>query len=75
MYNLKKEPFEALTRRKDDIHYFPLEKLVEFVQETGGEIISAKAPDVGLPHHLAFIPREYIGRIKDEKKRERLLRR
>ena len=75
MYNLREEIFEALTGRKDDIHYFPLEKLMEFVKEADGEIIFAKVLDVGLPHHLAFIPREYIERIKDEQKRKSLLRR
>ena len=75
MYNLREEIFEALIGEKDDIHYFPLEKLVEMVKEAGGKIIDAKMIDVNLPHHLAFIPREYIEKIKDKRKREGLLRR
>lgn len=75
MYNLREEIFEALTGVKDDIHYFPLDKLVEFVEEAGGEPIETKIIDVKLPHYLAFIPKEYIIKIKDKKKRESLLKR
>ena len=75
MYNLREEIFEALIGEKNDIHYFPLEKLVEMVKEAGGKIIDAKMIDVNLPHHLAFIPREYIEKIKDKMKQEGLLRR
>ena len=75
MYNLREEIFEALIGEKDDIHYFPLEKLVKMVKKAGGKIIDAKMIDVILPHHLAFIPREYIEKIKDKGKRKGLLRR
>jgi len=69
MYNLREEIFEALLGRTDDIHYFPLNKLIELVKSAGGEIINAKEIDVELPHHLAFIPKEYIEKIKDVMKK------
>lgn len=75
MYNLREEIFEAFTGIKDDIHYFPLKKLVEFVQKAGGKVIESKVLDVDLPHYLAFIPKEYIEKIQDKKKREGLVRR
>lgn len=75
MYNLREEIFEALTGRKDDIHYFPVEKLVDLVERAGGKVADSKVLDVDLPHYLAFIPREYVERIRDEEKRKTLLRR
>ncbi len=73
MYNLREEIFEAVSGRKDDIHYFPLEKLEAFVEEAGGEIVESKVLDIGQPHFLAFIPREYVERVKDAERREELL--
>ncbi|ASJ08652.1 methyltransferase [Thermococcus siculi] len=75
LYNLRQEIFEALFGEKDDLHYFPLEKLRKFVERAGGKIIESGAFEPALPHYLAYIPREYMGRIKDEKKRAELLRR
>ncbi|MGQ4894757.1 MAG: class I SAM-dependent methyltransferase [Candidatus Njordarchaeia archaeon] len=75
MYNLREEIFEALSGRKDDIHYFPFDKLIEFVKSAGGEIINTKVIDVELPHHLAFIPKEYIEKIKDVMKKRTLMNR
>ncbi|MFQ5951031.1 MAG: class I SAM-dependent methyltransferase [Candidatus Geothermarchaeales archaeon] len=75
MYNLREEIFEALLGAKDDIHYLPLGKLADLVERAGGRVIESKILDVGFPHYLAFIPREYVERIRDEEKRESLLRR
>ncbi|NJE61722.1 class I SAM-dependent methyltransferase [Thermococcus sp. 21S7] len=75
LYNLREEIFEALFGEKDDLHYPTLEKLHELVEEAGGEIIKSGTFESGLPHYLAYIPREYVGRIKDERKRTELLRR
>ncbi len=75
MYNLKEEIFEALYGKKDDIHYFPLNKLIEFVEKAGGKVIDSKILDVNLPHYLAFLPKEYIERIPNENKRENLIKR
>lgn len=69
MYNLREEIFEALLGRTDGIHYFPLNKLIELVKSASGEIINAKEIDVELPHPLAFIPKEYIEKIKDVMKK------
>ncbi|NJE07308.1 class I SAM-dependent methyltransferase [Thermococcus sp. M39] len=74
MYNLREGIFEALYGRKDDLHYFPLEKLIEFVEKAGGEIKEYGTFEPNLPHLLAYIPREYIEKIRDTKKRERLLK-
>ena len=73
MYNLREEIFEALSGRKDDIHYFPLEKLVEFVNCAGGTITETKTMEIDLPHCFGFIPKDTIERIEDVKKRENLL--
>jgi hypothetical protein len=75
MYNLREEIFEAVTGRKDDIHYVPLETLQELVVRAGGAITDITTMDCGLPHYLAFLPREIVERIKDDKKRENLLKR
>ncbi len=75
MYNLREEIFEALSGRKDDIHYFSLEKLTEFVVHAGGTITETNTVDTGLPHHLAVLPREFVEKIKDEEKKECLLER
>lgn len=75
MYNLRQEIFEALFGEKDDLHYFPLEKLEEFVERAGGRIVESGAFEPNLPHYLAYIPREYVEQIKDEKKRAELLER
>lgn len=73
MYNLREDIFEALTGKKEDIHYFPLDKLIEFAEKAGAKITDAKIIEVDLPHHLAFIPREYIEKIRDDKKRTEIL--
>ncbi|MFQ5950616.1 MAG: class I SAM-dependent methyltransferase [Candidatus Geothermarchaeales archaeon] len=75
MYNLREQIFEALTGTKDDIHYFPLGKLIELVEGASGEVVESRTLDVGLPHHLAFIPREYVEKIEEEQDRVVLLKR
>ncbi|AIF68829.1 hypothetical protein PAP_01985 [Palaeococcus pacificus DY20341] len=67
--------FEALFGKKDDLHYLPLEKLEELVEKAGGHIIKSGTFEPALPHYLAYIPREYVAQIKDEKKRVELLER
>jgi ubiquinone/menaquinone biosynthesis C-methylase UbiE len=74
MYNLREEIFEAVLGRKDDIHYLPLAELTSLAEAAGG-IVRAEEIEVDLPHFLAFIPREYVGRIKDDDRRRDLLRR
>ncbi|AHF79694.1 class I SAM-dependent methyltransferase [Thermococcus paralvinellae] len=74
MYNLREEIFEALYGRKDDLHYFPLEKLMEFIEKAGGEIKGYGTFEPNLPHFLAYIPREYVEKIRDTEKRKKLLK-
>ncbi|NJE84917.1 class I SAM-dependent methyltransferase [Thermococcus sp. CX2] len=75
LYNLREDIFEALFGEKDDLHYLPLERLKELVETAGGEIIESGTFEPGLPHYLAYIPREYVEQIKDGKKRAELLKR
>ncbi len=75
LYNLREEIFEALFGEKDDLHYPTLGKLRELVERAGGEVIESGTFEPSLPHYLAHIPREYVERIKDEKKRTELLER
>ncbi|ADT83190.1 class I SAM-dependent methyltransferase [Thermococcus barophilus] len=74
MYNLREEIFEALYGRKDDLHYFQLEKLIEFVERAGGKIKECGTFEPNLPHFLAYIPRKYAEKIRDTRKREILLK-
>lgn len=75
LYNLREEIFEALFGEKDDMNYPTLEKLHELVERAGGRITRSGTFEPKLPHYLAYIPREYVERIKDERKRAELLRR
>ncbi len=75
MYNLREEIFEAVTGRKDDIHYLPLERLTELVEGAGATVTEAATLEVKLPHYLAYIPREVIEEIKDDKKKAEILER
>lgn len=75
MYNLKEEIFEGFSGKKDDIHYFPLKKLGEFIERAGGTTTEVKTMDVHLPHYLAFTPREIVEKIEDDEKRDDLLKR
>jgi len=75
LYNLREEIFEALFGEKDDLHYPTLEKLTELVERAGGNVIERGTFEPGLPHYLAYIPREYVARVEDEEKRTQLLER
>lgn len=75
MYNLREEIFELVLGTKDDIHYLPFKKVSELVKKAGGRITNSKVLDIGLPHYLAFIPKDYVEKIKDKKKRKRLIKR
>ncbi|HYU07313.1 MAG TPA: class I SAM-dependent methyltransferase [Thermoplasmata archaeon] len=75
MYNLRAEIFEQVLGKKDDIHYFPLERLVSFFHEAGGEVLSTETFDIHLPHFLAFIPRDYVAQIRNPRRRADLLAR
>ncbi len=74
LYNLREEIFEALFGEKDDLHYPTLEKLMELVEKAGGNVIESGTFEPALPHYLAYIPREYVEGIKDERKRTYLLK-
>ncbi len=73
MYNLREEIFEALLGAKDDLHYFEFQKLIGMMEQAGCRIIRSMILDVNLPHYLAYIPREYVGKIRDPSKRDDLL--
>ncbi len=75
MYNLREEIFQVRTGEKDDIHYLPLDKLVELVERAGGEVTDSRIMEIGQPHFLACIPKEIIDKIEDEKIRADLLQR
>jgi len=75
LYNLREEIFEALFGEKDDLHYPTMEELKELVERAGGRVIESGTFEPGLPHYLAYIPREYVAQIKDEEKRAELLKR
>ncbi len=75
MYDLREDVFEAVLGAKDDIHYFALEKLTGIVRKAGGNTTQSRILEVGLPHYLAFIPRDYVEKISDQKKRDVLLAR
>ena len=75
LYNLREDIFEALFGENDDLHYPTLEKLHELVERAGGRIIRSGTFEPKLPHYLAYIPREYVERVEDERKRAELLKR
>ncbi len=75
MYNLREEIFEQVLGHKDDLHYKPLEGLVDLLKEAGGTVVESRVLDTGLPHFLAFLPREYVERIQDDTVRMDLLNR
>ncbi len=75
MYNLRQEIFEAVLGEKDDIHYFNFDTLRRVIEGAGCRVTQSRILDVNLPHYLAFIPREYVEKILDPKKRRDLLAR
>ncbi|ALL00346.1 hypothetical protein Pyrde_0296 [Pyrodictium delaneyi] len=52
-----------------------MEKLRELIENTGGRIVESRVFEPKLPHYLAYIPRRYVEKIRDEAKRKDLLRR
>jgi precorrin-6B methylase 2 len=75
MYNLREENFNAVSGVKDDIHYLPLHKLRELVERAGCRVTEILTLDVGQPHFLACIPKEFIEKSKDKAVKRDLLRR
>ena len=75
LYNLREEIFEALFGEKDDLHYPTMDELEELAEKAGGRVIESGTFEPGLPHYLAYIPREYVEEIKDGRKRADLLKR
>jgi len=73
MYNLRQEIFEALYGEKDDLHYFPLERLLEFIRKAGGKVEDSGVFEPNLPHFLAYIPKEYVEKISDRQKQRDIL--
>jgi len=73
MYNLRQEIFEGISGKMDDIHYLPMTKLKELIVRASGQVTMAETLKIKMPHYLAYIPREYIRKVKNEKKREKLL--
>lgn len=75
MYNLRRPIFLALGRAElGDLPYFSPEEMKDIVEEAGAAKVEVKLIDVNMPHHLAYIPPEYIEKIKDEKTQEDLRR-
>ncbi|MBU7044566.1 MAG: class I SAM-dependent methyltransferase [Theionarchaea archaeon] len=74
MYNLREELFQALSGRKDDVHYLPLDTLCTLMEKAGGTILSAEHHEMRFPHFLAYFPKEEILRITSRKKRRELLK-
>lgn len=75
MYNLRAEIFEATLGAPDDLQYPSLEHLKQLVERAGGSVVESRVLEVDLPHALAYLPREYVERTEDPRKREYLLRR
>ncbi len=75
LYNMREEIFKELFGEKDDLHYPTLEKLIELVERAGGKVVESGTFEPGLPHYLAYIPREYVAKIENEQKRAELLER
>ena len=73
MYNLRRQIFLALGHADwGDMPYFSPEEMKNIVEEAGAAKAEVKLIDVSMPHHLAYIPPEYIEKVKDKKAREDL---
>jgi ubiE/COQ5 methyltransferase family len=75
MYNLREEIFEAVLGARDDLHYFPLNRLEGFIVQAGGRVTDSLTIETKLPHYLAFIARDYLSRIPSPARRDDLRRR
>lgn len=75
MYNLRRPIFLALGQPEvGDIPYFTSKEMKNIVEEAGATETEVKLADVNLPHHLAYMPPEFIERIRDEKARKDLMK-
>lgn len=73
MYDLREEVFQATSGAQDDLHYLPLERLVQLAVRAGGSILESAVIELDLPHALAYFPREYVLRVPDGRKRDEML--
>ncbi len=73
MYNLRHSIFSALGHPEyGGIHYLTPEELRTIAKEAGAKKIVMDIIDVRMPHHLAYLPLDYIRRIKNKTIREDL---
>lgn len=73
MYDLRRPIFLALGHEDfGDLHYFSPEEIKGIIEEAGAAKADVKLVDVNMPHYLAYLPVEYIEKIRDEKIREDL---
>lgn len=73
MYNLRRPTFLALGHEDfGDLHYFSTEEIEGITEEAGAAQVDVKLVEVNMPHYLAYIPVEYIEKIRDAKIREDL---
>ena len=75
MYALREQVFFAISGRRDDLHYFPLERLIQLIERAGGRVRTSKIVRPDLPHALAYFPRELVETIPHQATREDLLAR
>jgi hypothetical protein len=73
MYNLREDLFQELSKRKDDVHYLPLNNLCDLLEKAGGTLTTVRTLQVNLPHFLAYFPREEMLKIENREKRRTLL--
>lgn len=75
MYNLREEVFQAVTGRRDDLHYLPMDRVKRLVEEVGGAVERTGTLELDLPHALAYFPRSYVEQVPEPRARADLLRR
>lgn len=76
MYNLRRPIFLALGHEDfGDLNYFSPEDIRDIMEEGGAAKVNVKLVDVDMPHYLAYIPVEYVEKIRDEKIRQDLKKR
>ena len=57
------------------IHYLTTEELRDIAIKAGATKIAIDVIDVGMPHHLAYFPLDYIKKIEEKEVREDLKKR
>lgn len=75
MYNLHEPILEAISGEKDDLHYFSQNKLISLVEAAEGTVVKKGVYEPRLPHFLAYIPKDLVRKIKDERQRAELSKR